>query len=66
MTNNISLLTEQNLAKGLCLSSWTIRRWRLEHGLPHIRVGNRFFYQSEKVLSWIGKNEEVLNKKEGI
>lgn len=42
-------------AKGL--SAWTIRRWRLTEGLPHIWIGGRVFYNLDSVDAWLASRE---------
>jgi len=47
------LLKEAELAKKLGISSWTIRKWRLKFGLPHIRPANQIFYRWTEVEHWM-------------
>ena len=49
----MKILTEKELAERLGLSPWTIRKWRLQGGLPHIQVGRRIFYRLEAVEAWM-------------
>lgn len=39
------------------LSAWTIRRWRLSEGLPHIQIGGRIYYDMESVDAWLASRE---------
>ena len=62
MTNEIQnpfnkLLTEAELAEMLGLSQWTIRRFRLNEGLPVVKLAGRFFYRMESVERWLADNE---------
>lgn len=38
-------------------SPWTLRRWRLSEGLPHIRIGGRIFYRIGSIKSWLDQRE---------
>ncbi len=51
------VLTERELAAELGLSPWTIRRWRLEAGLPHIQIGRRILYNFASVSQWLQGRE---------
>ena len=51
------LYTESELAEMLGLSQWTIRRFRLNEGLPVVTVAGRFFYRMESVERWLAENE---------
>ena len=51
------LYTEGELAEMLGLSQWTIRRFRLNEGLPVVKVSGRFFYRMESVERWLAENE---------
>jgi len=53
----IKIFSEKELAIALGLSSWTIRLWRLQAGLPHFRTAGRIFYRLEAVLEWIESEE---------
>ena len=53
----MKILSEQELAKYLDISKWTVRQWRLSGGLPHIQVGRRIFYRVEAVEHWMEKME---------
>ena len=54
----MEILTEKELATFLHLSPWTVRKWRLSGGLPHIQVGRRIFYRVEAVKAWMKTMEE--------
>lgn len=49
----MKVLTERELAESLGLSPWTIRKWRLQGGLPHLQVGRRVFYRLQAVEDWM-------------
>ncbi len=49
----MEVLSEQELASLLHISKWTVRKWRLEGGLPHIQVARRIFYRMETVKAWM-------------
>ena len=55
MTDKV--LNEKELADALGLSSWTVRRARLEEGMPCFKIGQRIFYRLQTVLSWIATRE---------
>ena len=38
-------------------SPWTLRRWLLSEGLPHIRIGGRIFYRIGSIKSWLDQRE---------
>lgn len=57
------ILTEKKLAQKLGLSYWTIRGWRLQLGLPHIKTAGRIFYRLESVEKWM-EEEEQANRQE--
>lgn len=52
-----TVLSEKELAQRLGLSSWTVRRMRIQEGLTHFMIGHRVFYRLESVLEWIGDRE---------
>ena len=52
-----TVLTEKELAQRLGLSSWTVRRMRIQEGLTHFKIGHRVFYRLESVLGWINARE---------
>ena len=53
----ISVVTETELAETLHLSKWTVRKWRLAGGLPHIKIGRRIFYRLQSVEEWLREQE---------
>jgi len=53
----ISVVTETELAETLHLSKWTVRKWRLAGGLPHIKIGLRIFYRLQAVEKWMLEQE---------
>ena len=53
----ISVVTEIELAETLHLSKWTVRKWRLAGGLPHIKIGRRIFYRLQSVEEWLREQE---------
>ena len=53
----MEILSEQELASLLQISKWTVRKWRLEGGLPHIQVARRIFYRMETVQTWMAEME---------
>lgn len=55
----MKIFTEKQLAKELGLSYWTIRTWRLQLGLPHIKTAGRIFYRLEAVKSWMEEQEQA-------
>lgn len=44
------------------VTPWTIRKWRLEGGMPFFQVGRRIFYRYDSVMDWLDKKE--INKQE--
>ena len=52
-----TVLNEKELAEMLGMSSWTIRRARLEENMPHFTIGKRIFYRLETILQWIAAKE---------
>ncbi len=42
---------------GRYVTDWTIRRWRLEAGLPHIQIGRRILYNFASVSQWLQERE---------
>ena len=54
---NKALLSEAELASSLGLSPWTVRRLRLNEGLPVIAIAGRYFYRHESVLRWFEERE---------
>jgi hypothetical protein len=53
------VFTERELAEELGLSYWTIRKFRVEKGMPHFRTAKKIFYRLDTVLDWLGKQEEM-------
>ena len=47
------LFTEAELATELGVSSWSVRRWRINEGLPVVKVSGRFLYRLDSVISWL-------------
>lgn len=43
---------------GKIITSWTIRTWRLQGGMPSFSVGKRIFFRLESVLAWIDQQEK--------
>lgn len=60
--NTDHLLTEKELAAILGISHWTVRKMRLQDGLPFIQTGSRIYYRLEKVNSWMTQQEETNAK----
>lgn len=52
------VLTDKEIAKELGLSPWTIRKWRLEGGMPFFQVGHRIFYRYDSVMDWLDEQEK--------
>ena len=42
----------KKLAVLLEKSTWTLRRYRIEYGMPFIKIGGRFFYDILEVQEW--------------
>ena len=59
----MEILSERELAKKLNVSPWTIRNWRLNEGLPHVRTGKgrngRFHYNLASVKKWWAERERA-------
>jgi hypothetical protein len=58
-----SVLNDKELAKALdptgkIVTSWTIRNWRLQGGMPSFSVGKRIFFRRESVLKWLDELEQ--------
>ena len=60
---DVSILTEKELATTLGISPWTIRNWRLNAGLPYFGTVGRIFYRKDAVLDWM-KSEEARHATE--
>ena len=52
-----SLMTETELAAYFGLSAWTIRRFRLNEGMPVVAIAGRYFYRLESVQAWLASRE---------
>ncbi len=52
------VLNEREIAAELGLSPATVRRLRLQLGLPHFRTAGRIFYRLHTVLEWMDKQEQ--------
>ncbi len=52
------VLNEKELAAELGLSAWTVRRFRLQGGMPCFWVGGRVFFRLPSVLAWLDKQEQ--------
>ena len=49
----MKILTEKELADCWNVSCWTIRNWRLNDGLPHLRTKQgRIYYNMDSVENW--------------
>ena len=64
-----TVLNDKELAKildptGKIVTSWTIRNWRLQGGMPSFSVGKRIFFRLESVLAWIDKKEKGAEEPE--
>lgn len=58
MDNINRCFSEQELAKTLNLSYWSVRNLRLQQGLPHFKCGRRVFYRMEAVRHWFALQEQ--------
>jgi predicted DNA-binding transcriptional regulator AlpA len=48
------LISEEKVAKDLCLKKITIQRWRLAGKMPaHKKIGRLFFYKEIDIKAWI-------------
>ena len=56
--NPFKKFTEAELARHYDLSPWTIRRFRLQEGMPCIPLGGRFFYNLNSVDRWFAEREQ--------
>lgn len=52
------VLNEREIAAELGLSPATVRRLRLQLGLPHFRTAGRIFYRLDSVLAFLDKQEQ--------
>ena len=57
--NPFKIATETETAAHFGLSFWTIRRFRLNEGLPHINMGARIYYRIAAVEEWFAAREQV-------
>ena len=57
--NPAKIATEAETAAHFGLSFWTIRRFRLTEGLPHISMGTRIYYRIAAVEEWFAAREQV-------
>ena len=57
--NPAKIATESETAAHFGLSFWTIRRFRLNEGLPHINMGARIYYRIAAVEEWFAAREQV-------
>lgn len=55
---------DKGLGKIYNLSAWTIRRWRIAEGLPHIVIGGRILYNVDRVDAWLTSKETALAQSE--
>lgn len=63
----MTVLTEKELAEKLNLSQWTVRRMRLQEGMPYFAIGKRIYYQLEKIFEWIEfKQTETVKSNSSI
>ncbi len=53
------VLNEREIAAELGLKPATVRRLRLQLGLPHFRTAGRVFYRLESVLAFLDKQEHI-------
>lgn len=63
------ILNDKELAKildptGKIITTWSLRRWRVECGMPAFLVGKRVFFRLESVLKWINERETSLSQPE--
>ena len=49
----MKILSEKELTKELAMSRWTVRRMRLQEGMPYFTVGKSILYDLENVYKWI-------------
>lgn len=56
----------KQLAVLLEKSPWALRRYRIEYGMPFIKIGDRFFYNIVDVQEWFlsfrQENKTVVSK----
>lgn len=58
----MKVMTEKQLAEELGLSIWTIRKMRIQKGLPYFGTSGRILYRMESVLKWMDEQENKDNK----
>ena len=51
------ILSEKEVATELGLSYWTVRKLRLQCGLPHFRTAGKIFYRLSSVTVWMAQKE---------
>ena len=52
------IFNEREIADYFGVSPATVRRWRLQFGMPHFRTSGRVFCRLEKILEWMDKMEQ--------
>jgi hypothetical protein len=52
------VLNEREIAAELGLKPATVRRLRVQLGLPHFRTAGRIFYRLDSVLAFLDKQEQ--------
>ena len=56
----IDLLTQKEAAAMIRMSEAWFERQRWEHkGIPHIKIGNRVFYERQDLIAWIKKQKTI-------
>lgn len=58
--NNLAdsrLLDTKGLAKALGVSPFTVDLWRRKEAMPVVKVGGRYYFRLEAVLSWLKARE---------
>ena len=58
------VLNEREVAAEFGVSPATVRRWRLQLGMPHFRTAGRVFCRLESVLAWMEKLEQSSQEAE--
>lgn len=56
------VLNEREIAVELGISPWTVRRLRLQLGMPHFRTAGRIFYRLGTVTEWMAEQERASTK----
>ncbi|WP_037351375.1 helix-turn-helix domain-containing protein [Anaeroarcus burkinensis] len=59
----MAVVNDKELARfldpsGKVVSSWVVRKWRLEGGLPFFQIGKRIFFNTESVGRWLKEQEQ--------